>query len=42
VAGKSSLAAAQVTRHRANTVDRVPLEPQHGSEIRHILQPPMA
>jgi hypothetical protein len=27
---------AYVTRHRANTIDRVPLQPRHGSEVRHI------
>ncbi|MCV7092508.1 hypothetical protein [Mycobacterium interjectum] len=27
---------AYVTRHRANTLDRVPLAPRHGSEVRHI------
>lgn len=27
---------AYVTRHRANTIDRVPLAPRHGSEVRHI------
>jgi len=27
---------ADITRHRANTIDRVPLEPRHGSEVRHI------
>jgi hypothetical protein len=31
---------AYVTRHRANTVDRVPLEPRHGSEVRHIAGEP--
>ena len=31
---------AYVTRHRANTVDRVPLEPRHGSEVRHIAGDP--
>jgi hypothetical protein len=28
---------AYVTRHRANTLDRVPLEPRHGSEVRHVV-----
>ncbi|MGC2652549.1 MAG: hypothetical protein WA317_02855 [Mycobacterium sp.] len=27
---------AYITRHRANTIDRTPLEPRHGSEVRHI------
>jgi hypothetical protein len=31
---------AYVTRHRANTIDRVPLEPRHGSEVRHIAGDP--
>jgi hypothetical protein len=31
---------AYVTRHRANTFDRVPLEPRHGSEVRHIAGDP--
>jgi hypothetical protein len=31
---------AYVTRHRANTLDRVPLEPRHGSEVRHIAGEP--
>ena len=31
---------AYVTRHRANTLDRVPLEPRHGSEVRHIAGDP--
>ena len=31
---------AYVTRHRANTIDRVPLEPQHGSEVRHVAGAP--
>jgi hypothetical protein len=31
---------AYVTRHRANTLDRVPLTPQHGSEVRHIAGDP--
>jgi hypothetical protein len=29
------------TRHRANTVDRVPLTPRHGSEVRHIAGDPL-
>jgi hypothetical protein len=29
-----------VTRHRANTIDRVPLEPRHGSEVHHIAGDP--
>lgn len=29
-----------VTRHRGNTLDRVPLEPGHGSEVRHIAGDP--
>lgn len=29
-----------VTRHRANTIDRVPLTPRHGSEVRHIAGEP--
>ena len=32
---------AYVTRHRANTVDRVPLAPRHGSEVRHIAGDPL-
>jgi hypothetical protein len=31
---------AYVTRHRGNTIDRVPLEPRHGSEVRHIAGDP--
>jgi hypothetical protein len=31
---------AYVTRHRGNTIDRVPLAPSHGSEVRHILGDP--
>jgi hypothetical protein len=31
---------AYVTRHRAITLDRVPLEPRHGSEVRHIAGEP--
>jgi hypothetical protein len=31
---------AYVTRHRANTFDRVPLQPRHGSEVRHIAGDP--
>lgn len=31
---------AYVTRHRANTLDRVPLAPRHGSEVRHVLGDP--
>jgi hypothetical protein len=31
---------AYVTRHRANTVDRVPLAPRHGSEVHHIAGDP--
>lgn len=31
---------AYVTRHRANTIDRVPLAPRHGSEVRHIAGDP--
>jgi hypothetical protein len=31
---------AYVTRHRANTLDRVPLVPGHGSETRHIAGDP--
>jgi hypothetical protein len=27
---------AYITRHRANTIDRTPLEPQHSSEVHHI------
>jgi len=27
---------AYITRHRANTIDRVPLRPRHGSEVSHI------
>lgn len=32
---------AYVTRHRANTVDRVPLVPRHGSEVRHLAGHPL-
>ncbi len=31
---------AYVTRHRANTIDRVPLSPRHGSEVHHIAGEP--
>src|SRR5262245_47437841 len=31
---------AYVTRHRVNTIDRVPLQPRHGSEVRHIAGDP--
>jgi hypothetical protein len=31
---------AYVTRHRANTLDRVPLAPAHGSEVRHLAGDP--
>jgi hypothetical protein len=31
---------AYVTRHRGNTLDRVPLDPGHGSEVRHIAGDP--
>jgi hypothetical protein len=31
---------AYVTRHRGNTLDRSPLEPGHGSEVRHIAGDP--
>jgi hypothetical protein len=31
---------AYVTRHRANALDRVPLAPRHGSEVRHIAGDP--
>ena len=31
---------ACVTRHRANTIDRVPLAPRHGSETRHLAGDP--
>jgi NAD(P)H-binding len=31
---------AYVTRHRGNTIDRVPLEPRHGSEVRPIAGDP--
>lgn len=31
---------AYVTRHRANTVDRVPLTPRHGTEVRHLAGDP--
>lgn len=31
---------AYVTRHRANTVERVPLQPRHGSEVRHLAGDP--
>ncbi|WP_329044461.1 hypothetical protein OG738_24890 [Amycolatopsis sp. NBC_01488] len=32
---------AYVTRHRANTLDRVPLVPRHGSEVRHLIGDPL-
>jgi len=32
---------AYVTRHRANTFDRVPLEPRHGNEVRHLAGDPL-
>ncbi|WP_328606946.1 hypothetical protein OG943_44835 [Amycolatopsis sp. NBC_00345] len=32
---------AYVTRHRANTLDRVPLAPRHGSEVRHLAGDPL-
>ena len=32
---------AYVTRHRANTLDRVPLVPRHGSEVRHVAGDPL-
>jgi hypothetical protein len=32
---------AYITRHRANTLDRVPLTPGHGSEIRHVAGDPL-
>lgn len=32
---------AYVTRHRANTIDRVPLAPRHGSEVRHLAGDPL-
>ena len=32
---------AYVTRHRANTLDRVPLTPRHGAEVRHLLGDPL-
>lgn len=32
---------AYVTRHRANTFDRVPLRPRHGSEVRHLAGDPL-
>ena len=31
---------AYVTRHRANTLDRAPLAPHHGSEVRHLVGDP--
>lgn len=31
---------AYVTRHRANTFDRVPLQPRHGSEVRYLVGEP--
>jgi hypothetical protein len=31
---------AYVCRHRVNTLDRVPLAPRHGSEVRHIVDDP--
>ncbi len=35
-----SAGCAYVTRHRANTFDRVPLQSRHGSEVRHIAGDP--
>jgi hypothetical protein len=32
---------AYVTRHRGNTLDRVPLSPRHGSEVRHLAGDPL-
>lgn len=32
---------AYITRHRANTIDRVPLAPRHGSETRHLAGDPL-
>jgi hypothetical protein len=32
---------AYVTRHRGNTLDRVPLTPRHGSEVRHLAGDPL-
>jgi hypothetical protein len=32
---------AYVTRHRAHTLDRVPLEPRHGSEVFHLAGDPL-
>lgn len=32
---------AYVTRHRANTLDRVPLTPRHGTEVRHLAGDPL-
>jgi hypothetical protein len=31
---------AYITRHRANTIDRVPLQPRHGNEVRHLAGDP--
>ncbi|BBY05105.1 hypothetical protein [Mycobacterium noviomagense] len=31
---------AYVTRHRANTIDRVPLQPDGGSQVRHLIGDP--
>ncbi|WP_343710565.1 hypothetical protein [Mycobacterium sp.] len=31
---------AYITRHRANTIERAPLQPRHGSEVRHIAGDP--
>ena len=31
---------AYIALHRPNTIDRVPLEPQHGNEVRHIVDNP--
>jgi len=35
-----SVGFANVTRHRANTLDRVPLQPRRGSVVRHIAGDP--
>jgi hypothetical protein len=37
---KRSGPGTYATRHRANTLDRVPLAPRHGSEVRHIAGDP--
>jgi hypothetical protein len=40
VVGNADVHDLRVARHRANTIDRVPLAPRHGSEVRHIAGDP--